>query len=173
MRILLVLLASIAFFSPKAQTHLPVGSLNYTPWAPFSNYIPLTDIGHSDNKWHFSKYAGLSAGYGFSPGSSFLSAPIGLLLSRRLNNNVYAFAGASAAPVFFSVNRLLMDPALNPTYPGRNFSNAYGLGVNSRVEMGLMYINDAKTFSISGSIGVDRGRYPVYPSNRVNTKKQY
>ena len=25
-----------------------------------------------------------------------------------------------------------------------------------------MYINDARTFSISGSIGVDRGTYPVY-----------
>jgi hypothetical protein len=51
-------------------------------------------------------------------------------------------------------------------------ANPYGFGLNSRVDIGLMYINDARTFSISGSIGVERGTYPVYPSNRVTTKKQ-
>lgn len=160
MRIILAVLASISFLSPKAQMHLPVSSLNYTQWLPLPGYNPLADSTHSNDKWHLSKYA------------SFLAARVGLQLSRSLNKNVYAFAGVSAAPVLFSFNRLLMDPALNSSYPGNNPSNAYRFGLNSRVEMGLMYINDAKTFSISGSIGVDRSSYPVYPSNRVNTKKQ-
>jgi len=160
MRIILAILASISFLSPKAQTHLP-------------DYYPLTDSSHFNNKWHLSKYASFSAGaIFFNGGTSFFAAPVGLQLTRSLNKNVYAFAGVSAAPVVFSVNRLLMDPVSNPSYPGRNFSNAYGFGLNSRVEMGMMYINDAGTFSISGSIGVDRSSYPVYPSNRVNTKKQ-
>ncbi len=174
MRILLAILASLAFLSPKAQTHLPVSNLNYTPWLSSPAYNLLADSSSSHNKWHLSKYASLSAGaIFFNGGASFLAAPVGLQLSRSLNNNVYAFAGVSAAPVLFSVNRLLMDPTWNASYPGNNFSNAYRFGLNSRVEMGLMYINDAKTFSISGSIGVERGSYPVYPSyNRGNTKRE-
>jgi hypothetical protein len=173
MRIILAILASISFLSPKAQTHLPVSSLNYNQWQPFPDYSLLADSSHSNNKWHLSKYASFSAGaIFFNGGASFLAAPVGLQLSRSLNKNVYAFAGVSAAPVLFSINRMLMDPGLNPSYPGSNFSNAYRFGLNSRVEMGLMYINDAKTFSISGSVGVDRSYYPVYPTNRANTKKQ-
>jgi hypothetical protein len=172
MRIILAILASISFLSPKAQTHLPVGSLNYTQWLSLPGYNPLADNGLSTNKWHLSKYASLSAGtIFFNGGANFLAAPVGLQLSRSLTRNVYAFAGLSAAPVFFN-SRLFTDPSLNPSYPGYNFSNGYGFGLNSRVEMGLMYINDAKTFSISGSIGVDRTSYPVYPSNRMNAKKQ-
>jgi hypothetical protein len=97
--------------------------------------------------------------------------PVSLQLSRPLNKNLYAFAGVSAAPVFFSFNHLYMQqPVLNPSYHNLPMGNAFGL--NSRVEAGLMYINDAKTFSISGSIGVDRTSYPVYPTNRTTTKKQ-
>jgi hypothetical protein len=89
-----------------------------------------------------------------------------------LNKNLYAFAGISAAPVFFNFNRLYTDPIVNPSYPGYNLSKPYGFGLNSRVEMGLMYINDAKTFSISGSVGIERSTYPVDPSSRMNTKRQ-
>jgi hypothetical protein len=150
MRTLLAILASISFLSTKAQAHLPIPSSDYT-------------------QWHFTKYAGLSAGSFFYPGNtSFLAVPIGLQLSHPLNKNLYAFAGISATPVFFSVNRLYTAPS----YPGNPFPKGYGFGSNTRVEMGLMYINDAKTFSISGSFGIDRSSYPVYPSNRTSTKKQ-
>src|SRR5882762_3430969 len=138
MRIILALLTSMSFLSPMAQTHLPVSRLD------------------------FSKYAGLSAGsVFFAGGTSFLSAPVGLQLTRPLNKNLYAFAGISAAPVFFSFSRLYTQPVLNPPYPGHNLPMGNAFGLNSRVEAGLMYINDAKTFSISGSIGVDRTSYPV------------
>jgi hypothetical protein len=174
MRLILLILASASFLSSRAQTHLPISSMNYSLWQPFSCYDPLGDSNHLNQKLYFSKYAGVSTGFGFYNGANaiFLSAPVGLQLNRPLNNNLIAFAGISAAPVFFNFNRSFTDPGINKYYPGGSLSNAYGFGVNSRIEMGLMYINDAKTFSISGSIGVDRASYPVYPSNRVITKKQ-
>ncbi|MHA4809523.1 hypothetical protein ACX0G9_15525 [Flavitalea flava] len=174
MRILLTIMALMSFLSPKAQTYLPGSGLGYSPWLSHSGFNQFVDSSRSNHKWHLSKYAGLSAGSVFfaGGGTSFLSAPVGLQLSYPLNNNLYAFAGVSAAPVFFNSSYLSTYPVLNQSYPGSNFSKGYGLGLNSRVEMGLMYINDAKTFSVSGSFGIERSSYPVYPTNRVNTKKQ-
>jgi len=142
MRIFLVFLASVSFFSPKAQTVLPAGSSN--------------DAGH---KWYVSKYAGLSANSFFFAGgnTNFISAPVGLQLSYRLNKNLYPFAAVSAAPAFFSFKHL-------PAAPG--FNTPYHFALNPRIEGGLMYVNDAKTFSISGSIGVERSSYPVYAPYR-------
>jgi hypothetical protein len=165
-RLLLAILASMAFLPSKAQLYSPASHLNY----------PLP----SDQKWQFSHYASLSAGYTFygsrsslfPGGASFISTPVSLQLSHPLNKNLYAFTGISVAPTFFSFNRLYTQPINNSSYPGSYLSRPYGVGLNSRVEMGLMYVNDAKTFSISGSFGVEKGTYPVYPSNRVNTKKQ-
>ena len=174
MRIILGILALLSFLSPKAQTHLPVSSIYYSDWRPFPGYSPLNDSSHVNQKWYFSKYAGISAGLSFSRGGSatFLSAPVGLQLNRQLNNNVIAFAGVSAAPTFFSFNHSFTDPALYKSYPGSYLPNTYGFGMNARAELGLMYINDAKTFSISGSIGVERSSYPFYPAERTNAKKQ-
>jgi hypothetical protein len=176
MRITVLIFALISFLSPKAQTYLPFGSMNYTQWQPFSGFNPTDDSNHLGQKWYLSKYVGFSAGFGFVNGVSagILSVPVGLQLNRQLNNNLVAFAGVSAGPSLFSFSRSFMDPASNKSYPG-SLSNAYGFGMNSSVQMGLMYINDAKTFSISGSIGIDRSSYPAYPvspPNRVNTKKQ-
>jgi len=39
----------------------------------------------------------------------------------------------------------------------------------SRAELGLMYINNDKTFSISGSIGIEKNSYPLYPYNQMNS----
>ena len=180
MRILLTMLASIAFLSPKAQTYLPVGRPDFLQGRLLPGYNQFVDNNPLGQKWHFSKYASLSAGTTFFTGGSayfpagisFLSTPVGLQLSRQLNKNLYAFTGISAAPVFLSFSRINTAPIKNPSYPGYNFSKPYGLGLNSRVEMGLMYVNDAKTFSISGSVGIERSSYPVYPSDRVNVKKQ-
>jgi hypothetical protein len=169
----------MTFLSPKAQSHvpigtgahLPIGGYGYTQWPA---YFPssVTDSNHLNRQWQIRPYASLSMGYVFLHGGmSFLSVPAGLALVHPFNKNVSAFAGVSAAPVIFSVNRLYTDPALNPS-PGNIFSRPYGFGLNARVEAGLMYTNDAKTFSISGSVGVERGGYPVYPNNRTTTKKQ-
>jgi hypothetical protein len=174
MRFILLILASISFLSPKAQTFLPVGSMNYIQTPSLPGYNPFSDCSRLNQKWHLSTYSGISAGFGFfnGGGATFLSAPVGMQLTHPLTNNLYAFAGVSAAPSFFSFSHTFTDPAFNKSYPGINPSNTYGFGVNSRVEMGLMYINDARTFSISGSIGIEQSSFPVYPSNRMNTKKK-
>ena len=161
MRILLAIIISATLVSAKAQSHLPI--------LPY----PLHDTGKLNYKWQLKPFASLSAGYIFlNGGISYLSAPVGLMAFRPLNKNVTAFAALSAAPTVFSINRLYTYPALTPSYPGSNFSNHYGLGLNARVEGGLIYTNDAKTFSISGSVGIGRDSYPVYPVNRTNIRKQ-
>ncbi|MFT3703425.1 MAG: hypothetical protein QM802_13700 [Agriterribacter sp.] len=45
-------------------------------------------------------------------------------------------------------------------------------GIYPRAELGLMYINDEKTFSISGSISVQRGGYSAFPYQQTQTAKQ-
>jgi hypothetical protein len=49
-----------------------------------------------------SKYTGISTSFSFFKGgnATIVSAPLGLQLNRRLNNNLFAFAGVSAAPSY-------------------------------------------------------------------------
>jgi hypothetical protein len=175
MRIIFLILALFTFLLPKAQTTLPVSSIDFSQSLFFPPYQTYGDSNQLNQKWYFTKYAAISTGAVFfnGGGGTFLSAPVGIQLNHPINKNLIAFAGISAAPTFFNYNSLYTDPAFNKSYPGTYMSNPYGFGMNSRVDIGLMYINDAKTFSISGTIGVDRGTYPAYyPSNRPITKKQ-
>jgi hypothetical protein len=153
MRNFLTILISLAVLSARAQSPLPAGA-PYATGAPFNHQLQLRP------------YATISTGYIFlNHGISYFSAPVGLALVYPINRNISAFVGASASPVFFSVNQL-------NSYPGNNISRPYNFGWNARVEGGLMYTNDAKTFSISGSVGVERGSYPGYPAYRTNSKRQ-
>lgn len=108
-------------------------------------------------KWSVTKYSSLSTSFMFSKAGSatIVSAPFGIQLNRRLTSNLYAFAGGFIAPSYvsfrgsaynFGTDKFQMNPALR--------SNA--LGIYSRAELGLMYVNDEKTFSISGSLGIER-----------------
>jgi hypothetical protein len=173
MRAILLIFLSAGFFSGKAQTFLPFGSMNLGLWQPMPVYFPSNDSNHLNQKFYFNTYSGVSTGVSFFNGGSttFVSAPIGFQVTRPLNNNVSAFASISVAPTFYGFNNGFMNSSFNKSYPGGGYSNAYGFGVNPAVQMGLMYTNDAKTFSISGSIGVERGTYPVYYPQRTNTKK--
>jgi hypothetical protein len=47
--------------------------------------------------------------------------------------------------------------------------NPNAFGMYTKFEAGLMYVNDARTFSISGSIGVSKTNFPYYNSERNNT----
>jgi len=149
-----------------------MGSINYALWQPFATYNLMGNNNLFTKKWHLNSYAGISAGYGFfnGAGTTFLSAPVGLQLSRPLNNNFVAFGSVSVAPTIFN----LSNPSFYHSYPAGNYSNAYSIGMNSRIEMGLMYVNDARTFSISGSIGVERSSYPgnPYPAQTTTRRKQ-
>lgn len=162
------LVVSIAFASSlRAQTYLPVAPLSYANLPLAHSLIYPNDTSQQNQKWFLGKYAGLSSGFGFFNGSSFttLSVPLALQLNHPLNDNMVAFAGISVAPTFFGIRQTVASPSLMKAYPGGAFINTYDFGVNTRLEMGLMYINDAKTFSISGSIGVESSSVPVLSNN--------
>ncbi len=167
MRILILqcILFSITFFSLKAQTLSSRGVDGYTQQTPLPYYYHSGDSSDLKRKWSLVKYRSISASYALFNGGSatVLSAPIGLQLNRRISNNLYAFAGVSAAPAYINFNQ----PGFNKFNPGNNLSSANNFGLYTRAEMGLMYVNDQRTFSISGSIGIERNSYPFYPPNRV------
>jgi hypothetical protein len=77
-----------------------------------------------------------------------------------LNDNFYAFAGVSLAPAFTTFNSSMMATSQGHFTTPMGYFNPNGFNVYSRAEMGLMYVNDQKTFSISGSISVQRGSSP-------------
>ena len=95
--------------------------------------------------------------------ATVVSAPVGLQLNRQLNNNFYAFTGVSLAPTYINFNRSFLSSGIKP-HTGNGFKSD-NFELYSSVNMGLMYVNDARTFSISSSIGVARSSYPMllYP----------
>jgi hypothetical protein len=174
MRLILSILFSILLVSLAAQTPFAFGNMSYMPGGTFNNYKYQGNNNNFDKKWTLNKYAALSAGYIFSNGisSSYISAPFGLQLNRRINNNLYAFAGVTVAPVYLNVNSAYLAPGYNNIYPMNSQLTSKGLGMYSGVQMGLTYVNDDRTFSISGSINIDRSTYPVYPTDQNIYKKQ-
>lgn len=169
MRALLVIVALVTVLGAQAQIPV-VGGLGYTPWqmAPLnSNYLKT-------NSWQLRPSVGLDAGYIFyNGGISYLSAPLALTLYRPLTTHFTAFGGVYAAPTVFNVNDLRVASPMNQRFSGSPFSGPYGLGINAGVQGGLMYTNDAHTFSISGSVILQRGSTPVYyPSQRVGNSKE-
>jgi hypothetical protein len=174
MRIIIFILAITSFISVRAQTLLPVSGINYMQQGAFSHYNLMNHSNRLQKKWSVSTYGGMGAGVGFFNGGNvaFLHSEMGLQLNRRLNNNLYAFAGVSAAPVFFNFNRSFSNADLYKNGMANPGFNANGWGIYPGIQAGLMYVNDEKTFSISGSIGISSSSYPFYPSTRINTQKQ-
>ena len=177
MKFLFTILLSTAIFGANAQTHLPVGPLGwgygFGAWQPFVP-VPAFDNSPTKNKWQLRPFASLSAGYVFfnGGGMSYVSAPVGVALFRPLNPNWTAFGAATVSPVFFNANRMSTAPINDPNYHGYPYSGEYGLGLTTGVQGGLIYTNDAKTFSISGSVQIERSSYPVYPSYKTTPAKQ-
>jgi hypothetical protein len=155
MRPLLTILTCIAFLTSQAQIQQ-------------IQQIQQTQPAHLQ----IQPFTGVNVGYMFLGGGlSYVSAPIGVAVYRPLNSNFTAFTSASIAPTAFHFSSLYNTPFHNPGYPGNSFT---GLGLNAAVSGGLIYTNDAHTFSISGSIIVERGSYPVYiPPARTTATKQY
>ena len=151
MRSLLVIIATLAALSTRAQVPTP---LFVNPSFPPPTF---------DNRWHLTPTVGLSAGYLFyNGGISYAAVPASLFLSHALNKNFTGFGGVTAAPVLFNTNQLFTQPGLNT--PGYLFAGVAG------VQAGLIYTNDAKTFSISGSVSIDRGYYPTYTPHTETRK---
>ena len=144
----------------KAQVPLSVGAV-HGGWRTFPHFRQAADTHQLQKKWFVTKYAGLSSGFtAFNGGSAtFLSVPMGVQLNRQLTNNVYAFAGIAVAPTYLHYNSALFQPGFGK---GHGLMNANTFNTFSSAHLGLMYINNERTFSISGSIGVSRNSYNGY-----------
>jgi len=144
----------------KAQIAPPFGAMNGMESA-FKRPLQISDTNNIPKKWFVTKYAGVSSGFvAFEGGSSsFLSVPLVLQINRQLTNNLYAFGGVSMTPYVFRYNSVPYQPAINKhnSLMQTNNFTAY-----SDAKIGVMYINNERTFSISGSIGVSRGGYTGY-----------
>lgn len=169
-----VLVFSIILFlgtAVNAQGILPLHMPNH-PLQPFSGHRFASETNNlSQKKWFVSRYSALSTGFTFFNGGSanYLSVPFGLQLNRRLSNNWYAFAGVAAAPAYIHFNRTFQSFTGGKPTMNNGFLKANNYGIYSKAEMGLMYINEDKTFSISGSIGVQRSSNPVFFVQPVTT----
>ncbi len=127
-----------------------------------------------DKKWSLTTYGGISTGFGFfnSAITTYVSVPLGLQLNRRLNNNLYGFTGIFAGPAYASFNRSFISSDVNKLNQSNGFYRTNNLGIYGRAELGLMYVNDARTFSISGSIGVQRSSNPIFNYQPMSTARQ-
>jgi hypothetical protein len=165
----------VCHFCPKAQTHIPGQFYASSPivWSPLPSFNQTPDGRLSNKPWFFSKSISLSAGTSFTSSGygTFLSVPIGLQINRQLNNNLYAFMGVYAAPTVAGYNHSYVNPPFNKGYSPYTTPGTYGFGINPGIQMGLMHVNDAGTFSISGSISVERSNYPYYPPASNYSKK--
>lgn len=157
----------------RAQMYLPGSFLDYSYRGNPANNIHFGDVA-SQKKWSLTKYSNISTSFSFFKGGNamIIAAPMGLQLNRRLTNNLYAFAGVSIAPAYISLHSSFMNPGADKMNAGSRF-NSNSLGLYSRAELGLMYVNDERTFSISGSVGIERSNspMPVFAPLNVNQNK--
>ena len=169
MRVFFLIVMLFFFVSVKSQSVLSPGFGMY----PQSNVLLNNSHLHdslSAPKWFFSSYRGLSTSVSFFKGgnASIFSAPMGLQLNRRLNNNWFAFANVTVAPSYISINPSYLS-GLNKNFSNNSFQQN-SFGIYPAASLGLMYINDARTFSISGSVSAERNVYPIlpyYPANHT------
>ena len=171
MRVFILVFMLFFFISAKSQSILAPGISMFPQSTNLLNNSHLNDS-TSTPKWFFSSYKALSTSISFFKGgnASIFSMPIGLQLNRRLNNNFFAFANVKVAPSYISINPSYPG-SLNKTNTGKGFQqNSFGL--YPAASLGLMYVNDAKTFSISGSISAERNVYQALPYYPENTSKQ-
>ncbi len=154
LRIILLAAVLMSGLAVKAQTDSSFGAVNRWESA-FNRSHPVNDTNHLRSKWSVSKYAGVSAGFvAFNGGGgSFLSVPLSLQLNRQLTNNLFAFGAVSASPVVFRANM----PYQPMTNKGNNWMQQNNFSAWSDARVGVMYISNDRTFSISGSVGVGRG----------------
>lgn len=168
MRILFTLTLFISIISVNAQATLPGGYIDHLQRQSLTAGKQLKDSVPA-KKWFVSKSAGISTSFGFfnSGNATMLALPVGIQLNRRLTNNWYAFAGVSAAPVYSRFNHSFLSSANTKSQQRNNFLQSNRLDIYSGAELGLMYVNDQKTFSISGSIGIEKSTYPLLPYNQM------
>ena len=165
--IIFVALILILTVEAKAQNNLQRTYFNNSK----GNFIADSTQFNTDRagtKWFVSKYSGISTGIGFFNGGStnFFAAPIVLQLNRRLSNNLYAFAAISAVPAYIGFNNSNLFANTSKFVQNNSILSLGNFNMYPKAEMGLMYINDQKTFFISGSISVEKSNYLFAPVNQ-------
>lgn len=167
---LLALLLTVT--SSKAQSFFP-GAWNYHRYTGVSPIPQMDSISQTPmKKWSLQKYTSLSAGMMMWKGgaANYVGAPIGLQLTRMLSNNVFAFAGVNAMPSYVNLRQSFFNTAAKT--PGMQSFNSNQFGVFSRAELGIGYVNDARTFSITGSIGIQHSSMPFgyFPAGPIGAQ---
>jgi hypothetical protein len=168
-----VLLALIIFTTTlKAQTFMAGNFIPNNYRGGFANTRYAADSS-SQKKWFLTRYNALSTTYSFFKGGQamIVAAPVGLQLNRRLTNNLYAFANATITPGYVSFNRSFIATDFNKAIRNNGLFKSSSLGIYSSAALGLQYVNDEKTFSISGSIVVEKSSYPLLPYYRTNEQR--
>lgn len=172
MRTFFILFLVISFSAVTAQSYLPGSFMNSTP--RYSMPGTLKTDSTPAKKWMVSTYSGISTSFSFFKGvnATILAAPVGIQVTRRLNNNWYGFAGLSVAPAYINFNHSFLNSSMHKFGQNSTLFNSNRLDVYSRAAMGVMYVNDQKTFSISGSIGIEKSSYPLvpYPVNATGSR---
>jgi hypothetical protein len=161
-----VLLLSLLFFAAFSQAQsIPFNQMNYARPGTVNQFSDSTH-----KKWFVSTATGFSTSIHFFKGghASVLSVPLILQLNRRLSNNWYAFAAVSAAPSYIHFGNSFISNNAGKGWQQNGFMKSGTMGIYSKAELGLMYVNEAKTFSISGSIGIERSSYPGVPYYPLN-----
>lgn len=172
MRTLLFSILLLAATSSRAQRFVASPIMGYTPIG-IGGAAQLMNREIPDKKWFVSSGIGITSGFTSWRGgsSSYISAPVTLQLNRRLTDNLYAYGAITAAPTYMNFNGAFMG-AHAGKYQPNGFMRNGSFNMYSRAEMGLYYINDSKTFSISGSISVEQGAYPIMPYYYAPQNKQ-
>jgi len=133
-----------------------------------NNYLLDSNSNMQTKKWHLIKYLGISSSYAFFNGgtASLTAVPIVLQLNRQLSKNWYAFANISAPSCFINFNPSFISSNSNNLHQNNNsLFGSSQFNIYPKASLGVMYINDEKTFSISGSISVERSNYYLTPYN--------
>ncbi|WP_090104452.1 hypothetical protein [Chitinophaga sp. CF118] len=151
----------VSFTAVKAQIASSSGAMNGMQSDFKKHPQQVSDSSNVQKKWFLTKYAGVSSGFvAFKGGSSnFLSVPLALQVNRQLTNNLYAFGSVSIVPYLFHYNSASYQPAINKN---NSLMQTNNFSVYSDAKIGVMYINNERTFSISGSVGVSRSSYNSY-----------
>jgi hypothetical protein len=168
-----IFVAMVSFFSVSVEAQTPLMG-SYGAQLRQNSIADIKQFNDSavDKKWFVSKYVGLSTSFVFYSGgnATAFSAPLALQLNRKLNNNLYAFGSVSVAPSYISFNSFSQPHNSNKSFQNNSLYKPNSFDMYGRAELGLMYVNDAKTFSISGSVGIERSSYPLIPFNQMGAR---
>lgn len=159
MRILLFILMIFSCSAIKSQSI----SENRFLTRDFISHIPTNDS-LPKQKWFISTERSISTGISFFKGghASFLAMPMYLQLNRRLNDNLYAFVNVGVTPAYINFGPIYNNNGFGKSFPSNSF-NSNSLHLNPSASFGVMYVNDAKTFSVSGSFTAEQNNYPLMP----------